>query len=99
MKKIVLLTYVVIIVASIMYANDNTGAQLPSEAYYQEHIETLPPAEAPSLRAGDDDLDPGGSASGPGGWVGSPVSAPSVLVVIVTAAAYVTVRTVKSKRK
>lgn len=58
--------------------------ETPSETYYKENIAAK---SSPTLRAGDDDLDPGGSTTGPGGWVGAPLG-DGVIPISVAAITY-----------
>jgi len=97
MKKIIfVLLCTVTAFATSSFAHEET--QLPSETYYEDHIEAETPlAEPPSLRAGDDDIDPGGSTEGEGGWVGSPIS-DNAAPILAMAAAYVLIVS-RRKRK
>ena len=89
MKKLHVTTFICFVCSFSCNVNV-LGQQLPSDKYYNEHIATDNIiARSPSLRAGDDDLDPGGSTEGEGGFVGEvPVNGSSIIPFLVFAGLY-----------
>jgi len=69
----------------------------PSEQYYRENIAT--DVALPSTRAGDDDLDPGGSSGGQGGWVGSAPISDAITPILIALGLYGTTLIIRRREK
>lgn len=99
MKKTLISLFISLLTVAVCDTYAQLGTQTPSEQYYQENIAASNAlAQLPSTRAGDDDLDPGGSSGGEGGWVGAPIS-DTVMPLLMAIGLYAAILTIRKERR
>ncbi|NDW18868.1 hypothetical protein D0T53_08075 [Dysgonomonas sp. 216] len=101
-KLIIFLSVTILTIVCCLYAQEVEPVQLPSEEVYENTIEAMninASGELPSTRAGgDDDLDPGGSSEGDGGWVGAPI-ADNAAAILILSGGYLTFTVLRNRGK